>query len=113
MFRDIILVVFIGNPPFGKHNVSSTYGRLPSTYVRCCKLYVSEQNQILAEVKDTNGRDTTKAISVEEKDLSKLSWWDLLILQNYFSDLKISKEEESLVKAIKSISGILKYKDNL
>jgi len=113
MFKDIILVVFIGNPPAGRHTVSSTYGRWPSTYVRCCKMYMSEQNQVCAEVKDINGRDTTKAISVEEEDLSKLSWWDLIILQNYFSDLKKSKEEESLVKAIKSISGILKYKDNL
>lgn len=107
MFRDIILVVFIGNPPDVK------YTPKPSTYVRCCKMYMSEENQVCAGVKDTNGGDTTKAIFVEEEDLSKLNWWDLMILQNYFFDLKISKEEESLVKAIKSISGILKYKDTL
>ena len=108
MFKDIILVVFIGDPPAVRYT-------MPSTYVRCCKMYMSEQNQVCAEVKDTNGGDTikTKAIFVEEEDLSKLSWWDLIILQNYFSDLKKSKEEESLVKAIKSIQGILKYKDNL
>ncbi len=109
MFKDIILVVFIGNPPGVK------YIPKPSTYVRCCKMYMSEQNQVCAEVKDTNGGDTikTKAIFVEEEDLSKLNWWNLIILQYYFSDLKNTKEEESLVKAIKSINGILKYKDNL
>jgi len=113
MFKDIILVVFIGNPQSGKHTVSSTHRSWPSTYVRCCKMYTSEQNRVYAEVKDTKGRDTTKAIFVEEEDLSKLNWWDLRILQNYFSDLETSKQEKSLVKAIKSISGILKYKDNL
>ncbi len=107
MFRDIILVVFIGNPS------DIRYPTWPSKYVRSCRMYISEQNQVCAEVKGTNGGDTTKAIFVEEEDLSKLNWWNLRILQNYFSDLKISKEEESLVKAIKSISGILKYKDNL
>jgi hypothetical protein len=109
MFEDIILVIFIGNPP------DIRYPNWPSTYVRCCKMYMSEQNQVCAEVKDTNGGDIIKikAIFVEEEDLSKLNWWNLRILQNHFPDLKTSKEEESLVKAIKSISGILKYKDNL
>jgi hypothetical protein len=109
MFRDIILVIFIGNPP------DIRYPICPSKYVRCCRMYMNEQNQVCAEVKDTNGGDKikTKAIFIEEKDLSDLNWWDLRILQNYFSDLKTSREEESLVKAIKSISGILKYKNNL
>jgi len=108
MFKDIILVIFIGNPP------DIRYPTRPSKYVRCCRMYLGKQNQVCAEVKDTNGGDImkTKAIFVEEEDLSKLNWWDLRILQNYFSDLKTSKEEESLVKAIKSISGILKYKDD-
>jgi hypothetical protein len=108
MFKDIILVVFIGNPPDRYTKQPS-----PSTYVRCCKMYMSEQNQVCAEVKESKGGATIKIIFVEEEDLSELNWWNLRILQNYFSDLKNSKEEESLVKAIKSIQGILKYKDNL
>lgn len=106
MFKDIILVIFIGNPQTDRHTV-------PSTYIRCCRMYMSEQNQVCAEVKDTSGRDKTKEIFVEKEDLSKLNWWDLRILQNYFSDLETSKQEKSLVEAIKSISGILKYKNNL
>jgi len=105
MFEDIILVVFIGNPP----DIIYT---MPSTYVRCCRMYMNEQSQVCAEVKESKGGATTKAIFIEEEDLSKLNWWNLRILQNYFSDLKNSKEEESLVKAIKSINGILKDKDN-
>jgi len=103
MFEDIILVVFIGNPP------DVRYTR-PSAYVRCCKMYMNEQKQVCAEVKESNVGTTikTKAIFVEEENLSKLNWWKLMILQNYFSDLKNSKEEGSLVKAIKSINGILK-----
>lgn len=107
MFKDIILVVFIGNPPDRYAKQPS-----PSTYVRCCKMYMNEQNKVCAEVKESKGGDTIKTIFVEEEDLSELNWWNLRILQNYFPDLKNSKEEESLVKAIKSISGILKYKDN-
>ena len=76
-------------------------------------MYMNEQNKGCAEVKESKGGDTIKTIFVEEEDLSELNWWNLRILQNYFPDLKNSKEEESLVKAIKSISGILKYKDNL
>jgi hypothetical protein len=108
MFKDIILVVFIGNPPDRYTKQPS-----PSTYVRCCKMYMSEQNQVCAEVKESKGGATIKTIFVEEEDLSELNGWNLRILQNYFSDLKNSKEEEPLVKAIKSIQGILKYKDNL
>jgi len=103
MFEDMILVVFIGNPPDVKYT-------RPSAYVRCCKMYMNEQKQVCAEIKESNGGDAikTKTIFVEQADLSKLNWWDLRILQNYFSDLKISKEEGSLVKAIKAINGILK-----
>lgn len=111
MFKDIILVIFIGNPPDLK---DIAYPIWPSRYVRCCKMYMSGQNQVCAEVKDTSAQDTikTKPIFIE-KDLSKLSWWNLLILQSYFPDLQLSKAEESLVQAIKSISGILKYTNNL
>ncbi|MFZ3092004.1 MAG: hypothetical protein WA240_15460 [Nitrospirota bacterium] len=105
MFKDIILVVFIGDPP------DSKYTPRPSTYVRCCKMYMNEQNQVCAEVKESKGGAATKTIFVEEEDLSELRWWDLKTLQDYFPDLNNTKEEGSLVKAIKSINGILK--DNL
>jgi len=105
MFQDIILVVFIGNPPDVKYTRPSAH---PSAHVRCCKMYMNEQKQVCAEVKELNGGATIKTIFVEEADLSKLNWWNLRILQNYFSDLRNSKEEGSLVKAIKSINGILK-----
>jgi hypothetical protein len=100
MFRDIILVIFIGNPP----------GRrpYPSTYVRCCKMYMNEQNQVCAEIKESSSGAAIKTIFIEEEDLSELNWWNLRILQNYFPNLKNLKEEETLVKAIKSIKGILK-----
>ena len=76
-------------------------------------MYINEHNQVCAEVKKSKGTDATKTIFVEKEDLSELNWWNLMILQNYFSDLKNSKEEGSLVKVIKSINGILKDKDNL
>src|SRR3989338_3546198 len=107
MFEDIILVIFVGDPP------DSKYTPRPSTYVRCCKMYMNEQNQVCAEVKKSKGTDATKTIFVEEEDLSELIWWNLMKLQDHFFDLENTKEEESLVKAIKSISGILKDKDNL
>jgi len=105
MFEDIILVIFVGDPP------DSKYTPRPSTYVRCCKMYMNEQNQVCAEVKKSKGTDATKTIFVEEEDLSELIWWNLMKLQDHFFDLENTKEEESLVKAIKSISGILKDKD--
>ena len=101
-FEDIILVIFVGDPP------DSKYTPRPSTYVRCCRMYINEHHQVCAEVKKSKGTDATKTIFVEEEDLSELNWWNLMILQNYFSDLTNSKEEGSLVKAIKSINGILK-----
>lgn len=53
MFKDIILVVFIGDPP------DSKYTPRPSTYVRCCKMYMNEQNQVCAEVKESKGGAAT------------------------------------------------------
>jgi hypothetical protein len=107
MFEDMILVIFVGDPP------DSKYTPRPSTYVRCCNMYVNEHNQVCAEVKKSKGTDATKTIFVEEEDISGLNWWYLRILQDYFSDLNNTKEEESLVKAIKAINGILKDVDNV
>lgn len=105
LFEDIILVIFLGSPPEADHQRALR----PSDFIRCCRMF-TDKDDICVEVKKEVYRDSgTRTIFVEKEDLSGLTWWHLTILQHHFTKLNESeaKEEQTLIKAIEAISGIL------
>jgi hypothetical protein len=97
LFGEVVLVYLNGNPPVA-HSMKG-----PSANMRCCVVRHAEGH--LEALLDCYGEmKWVKRPDVGDHDGQ---WWGLVPIQKVFEQVNNTKEDQTLVKAIQSLQGIL------
>jgi hypothetical protein len=97
LFGEMVLVYVNANPPAAKGREG------PSANMRCCRVRCIE-GQLEAYLKCNDAMRWVEPADLGDHDGQ---WWALVPIQNVFEQVKNKRDDKTLMKAVRSLQGIL------